>query len=512
MQVKHDAEQQLRDSLERERQNLQDRERSYQTLQSEFDNHQQTSRAKEQDLQSEIEKARAMTATRNVSEQDSWKARCELLEKDLTEQRKRTDEVRQDTHRYLIEMRELSHQGAEHIEREEKLLDQNAALEREIRLWKSRYAKVKSETGTIRGTSFVGSNGPAHIGDMARDRAYFGDHGLIRDVHFTSFQLAVDDLLQHIHSGDSHFMSESMKHVIMAVRDITADIEAPMNGSYAAEQTRLRTKLSQCANHLISATKAHGVSNGLSPLSLIDSATMHLTNAVVEIVQIFKLRPSSQEELDRDDITHTQDNAIPITLGGFDSSVTSPHATHTRNASNSSAGFSNYSRYSRYSATTSPEHLTAEIKGGMGTPQILGMLRENSIEEFKNHLEDSTALLVRAIQPMVSTIRNGASSPADRAIVADYIRDIETTVQDIIATTNKALRDLKDPALSRHVPPVANALEETVFELKGTAMQGLERVPPVAFRVARVVKELVGRVDRIEIGDLTVDMNPGSDF
>jgi G protein-coupled receptor kinase-interacting protein 1 len=509
---------QLREALDQARRDHQDRERS---LLNQLDDHQNMSRSKEQDLLAELEQARNQVSMQGYAETDVWKDRCEKLDRELTQQRKLTDEVREDTAKFLHEMREMSQKSIEAVEKEEKLLDQIVQLEREVRVWKSRYTKAKSQARSLRSSS-LGLPMPNNTAaDMARDSAYIADNGCIRDIHLTNFQVTIDDLLQQARTADPTFISESMKLVIMAVRDITNDMETATSSTDAEDtankRSKLRSRLSQAANNLISATKAHGASNGLAPVSIVDAATLHLTTAVVEIVKLLKIRQSSPEELAREEFSEMALSARPAPLStrlkNTFSNSSGASDTHVRNASVSSAGFSNYSRYSsRYSTNTSPDQLSAEMKGGLATPQILGMLRENGIEEFKNYLEDSTALLVRSIQPLVNTIRNGGGAN-DAAVIADYVREIDSTVQDIVAKTNVALADLKDPALTKHAPPVVNVLQTTVQELRRTQVtQQLGNIPPLAFKVARATKQLVLRVDRIETGEVTADMTLPNDF
>jgi hypothetical protein len=516
--LKADDEMQVREALEQARRNHQDRERS---LLSQLEDHQSLSRSKEQDLLAELEQARNQVSMQGYAETNVWKERYEKLDRELTQQRKLTDEVREDTAKFLQEMRAMSQKSVEAVEKEEKLLDQIVQSEREVRVWKSRYTKAKSQARSLRSSS-LGLPMPNHTAaDMARDSNYIADNGSIRDIHLTNFQVAIDDLLQQARTADPTFISESMKQVIMTVREITNDMEATASSADAEEmsnkRSKLRSRLSQAANNLISATKAHGASNGLAPVSIVDAAALHLTTAVVEVVKLLKIRQSTPEELSREDFAEMSLSARPAPLStrlkNSLSDSSSASAVHARNASASSAGFSNYSRYSsRYSANTSPDQLSADMKGSLATPHILGMLRENGIEEFKNYLEDSTALLVRSIQPLVNTIRNGMGKN-DSAIVADYVREIDTTVQDIVTKTNIALADLKDPALTKHAPPVVSVLQATVQELRRTQVAGQQgNIPPLAFKIARATKQLVLRVDRIETGEVTADMTLPNDF
>ena len=114
----------------------------------------------------------------------------------------------------------------------------------------------------------------------------------------------------------------------------------------------------------------------------------------------------------------------------------------------------------------------------------MGALRESSLEEFKNFLDDSTALLVRSIQPLVSTVRSGS---ADDQTINEYIRDISGTVEDITDKTNAAILETGSPALKKHAPPVIKVLEKSRIELN-QERNSKDKLPPVAFRIARATK------------------------
>jgi hypothetical protein len=414
-----DIERQLRAALEE----AQGNHRAEQdNLKLQLEDLQMQARMKEDVLMSQLEDARS-TSARGFGDSDEWKKRCNMLEQELSEQRKLTDEVREETAQMLQEMRSLSHRSADAVEKEDALRDQIVQLEKEVRLWKSRYAKTKSQARSLRSSSLGLPVGGA--GEFARDTAFVAEDGIVRDVHVMAFQVAMDEMLQRARSADAEALNEGMKHVVMAVRTITTDMEAvagagsvagdaassvgapsTVNGGPSANRcAKLRARVSTAANNLITATKAHGAAQGIAPVSLVDAAASHLTAAVVDVVRALKIRRSTAEELARDDdggvaakvnldgaSSSLARAAAPLTvaagrpgpLTSFSESSLAGGSAHGRNASGSSAGYSNYSRYSsRYSANTSPpaQVFSGEIKGfGMG------MVRENGIEEFKVRL------------------------------------------------------------------------------------------------------------------------------
>jgi hypothetical protein len=336
-----------------------------------------------------------------------WRERVETMEQELMAQRQTTEEVRRDASQFLQEMRTLSEQSAEAMEKEERLLDQVSALEREVRDWKSRYAKVKSQNRSLRASSLglPGINGDA--AQFARESPYSSPNGLIKDFHVTNYQLAIDEFLQVARRPDSsEAMAECMKHVVVAVREISSDMESlSMPGKFdgtgmdsAKEHARLKSKLSSAANNFITAAKSHTASAGLTPVSLVDAAASHLTAAVVEIIQMARIHPTPADELALEDVDERGVKPAPLMMrnktpsGGSEpgnltmGKVNGLPNGHVRNQSSmgSSAGYSAYSRYSRYSNNMSPAR-DVSIYGdkGLGISQGMGMVRESGIEEFK---------------------------------------------------------------------------------------------------------------------------------
>lgn len=126
------------------------------------------------------------------------------------------------------------------------------------------------------------------------------------------------------------------------------------------------------------------------------------------------------------------------------------------------------------------------------TPRIIACDRQSN-PVLQNYLEDSTALLVRSIQPLVNTIRNpaSASDPTSESTISEYIRSISDTVQDIVGRTNDAVyelrRDIVGPCLQKHAPPVTAVLENCRSELTKPGLPK-QAMPPIAFKIARATK------------------------
>lgn len=316
---------------------------------------------------------------------DEWRQRYEELERELGKQQQVAQEVRRDASTFLQEMRELSARSDAALEKEERLSSQVLLLEEELKEWKSRYARSKTQLRTLKASS-IGLSGLASpdIANYSRDPGFSTPDGLVRDVHVTNFQLAIDELLQKARRVDPEQTLESMRNVVKCVRAITGEIDStPLSqmqsptssvsgdlmSSPERQQAKLKSRVSATANNLITAAKNHASSNGLSPVSLLDAAASHLSTAVVELVKLVKVRPTPDNELDRDDLDHEEADDMPMPLkptvfGGYGAPTsngvsnangsngsTNPNATgpdrgHQRGMSSKGSNATGYSSYS----------------------------------------------------------------------------------------------------------------------------------------------------------------------
>ena len=192
------------------------------------------------------------------------------LQDALREQQAVTEEVRHNAQDALREMRELSQQSNVSYERQEALEAKVDQLEQEVRDWRGRYTKAKTQLRNMRASSMgltVEREATTHL----RDKGLTDDDGLVKDVHVTRFQIAVDDILQQARTDDPDRIMDAMKAVVVSVRRITKDLDtagaaAPRTEEAAQAHGRLKAKVSQTANTLHhQASKNHANSAGLAP-------------------------------------------------------------------------------------------------------------------------------------------------------------------------------------------------------------------------------------------------------
>lgn len=324
-----------------------------------------------------------------------WKDRCEDLERELSEQQQITEEVRRDAQTFLQEMRELSSRSDAAVEREERYAHQVATLETELKEWKARYAQTKTQLRSLKASSIgLASLASPDISNYTRDANLATPDGMVKDVHVTQFQLSIDELLQVARRADSEQVLETMRHVVKCVRAITGDVDntsystiqspsSSVNGDMSSaekQQAKLKSRVSATANNLITASKNHASSSGLSPVSLLDAAASHLSTAVIELVKLVRVRPTPEGELE--DREEEDDRPMPLkpttysayspySMSGVNGGAVGAVPNHQRHRSK--GGSSSSTRYSNYSSPYSGYDRQSIATNGLGYERDTGM-------------------------------------------------------------------------------------------------------------------------------------------
>jgi hypothetical protein len=200
-------------------------------------------------------------------------------------------------------MRELSQQSNGAYERQEALERTTDELEQEVREWRNRYTKAKTQLRSMRASS-MGLAAEKDATRHLREKGLVDDNGLVKDFHVTKFQVAIDEILQQARTDNPDKVMDAMKAVVVSVRRITKDLD--MSGPAAQQHGKSKSIVSQTANAFITASKNHANSAGLAPVSILDAAASHLVGAVVELLRAVKIRPTPAGELeDEEDGTMT---------------------------------------------------------------------------------------------------------------------------------------------------------------------------------------------------------------
>ena len=208
----------------------------------------------------------------------------------------------------------LSQQHGTSYGRHAELENTIEQLEHEVRDWRNRYARTKTQLRDMRASS-IGLTIEEDAAKYLREKGFTEDNGLVKDVHVTKFQIAIDELLTKARRDDPEKVIDAMKSVVVSVRRITKDVdETPTHDDEVAQQqAKLRSKVSSTANNLITASKNFAAGAGISPVSLLDAAASHLMAAIMDLLRTVKIRTTPAGELEEDD-----DGTItPVDSTGF---------------------------------------------------------------------------------------------------------------------------------------------------------------------------------------------------
>lgn len=383
-------------------------------MQSDLDDKLTEARNLNNNLQSELDKVRidhantegelrsqvdTLTTEASVGKSE-WKARYDNLDKvhqelrsALWRQDKVTTDVKQEAAGFLNQMKALSERSNESQEREEDLVRQIHKFEKELQEWKNRYARKRTQARTLRASAMAISLQQADAGQVANNGGFTSQDGLVKDIHVTRFQIAIDELLQSARGDEPNAVLKSVKPVVIAVRDIIIDLGDTQSSQDEAMQQKykFKAKVSATANNLITASKNFATSKGLSPVSLLDAAASHLTTSTVELIRLVKIRPTPAQDLEEQDENDVIADSPADNYGmsrvrestGADSvysTVTDPrrsiqHATQSKSAKLNQNDFPNGAQYaigpkSTHGIYKYPDSKREELR--VGFPPVVG--------------------------------------------------------------------------------------------------------------------------------------------
>ncbi|KAK3075127.1 component of the polarisome, partial [Teratosphaeriaceae sp. CCFEE 6253] len=264
-----------------------------------------------------------------------YEHRIALLQEELALQETLTNEVRDEAMLYLREMRDLSEQNDCTVEAEEQLVARVSQLEREAEEWRQRYARVKTQNKSLRASTLgLGmQQTPCDAQQLSGSDGLVSASGLVQDVDVARFQLAIDDLLRSARGGDPDALRRSVTAVAVCVQAITAavggpeayplpSLSPPMGPAHGGPQQagesvgRLRARVTGTAKSLITATRLHAGSHGLSPVGLLDAAASNLAAAVVALIQAIGIRAApASEQLPHDAMAVNSASHLPHLAG-----------------------------------------------------------------------------------------------------------------------------------------------------------------------------------------------------
>lgn len=216
------------------------------------------------------------------------------LRQELKQQQIVTEQVKQEASAFLEEMRTLAEsESGWNSENKSKEIE---SLKKEVQEWKSRYSKAKAHVRNLRASSYAASpTAFPHQQVNNIDSSLISPTGKILDVSVTKFQLSMDDFLVKARTTSPKHLMDHLHNVVSATRVITKDVIENQDNSYK-DDSQLKQGINlvtNTASHLITTTRNHSTSNGLSPMFLVDAAASDLASAVIELIRLAKIKPTA---------------------------------------------------------------------------------------------------------------------------------------------------------------------------------------------------------------------------
>lgn len=145
------------------------------------------------------------------------------------------------------------------------------------------------------------------------------DGGLL-DIHVTAFLTAIDGLLTAGRSPQPSRVLGPMRTVINSVSAIIEDVRVYENRKTRDSDNNavrsLRERVEATLSNLATASKTHATSMGMSPVSLLDAASSHLSAAVTELGKTIQIRKATKAEQDQFEASLTSNASQSPSFGG----------------------------------------------------------------------------------------------------------------------------------------------------------------------------------------------------
>uniref|UniRef100_A0A060SWR0 ARAD1A07238p n=1 Tax=Blastobotrys adeninivorans TaxID=409370 RepID=A0A060SWR0_BLAAD len=467
----------------------------------------------------------------------------ERLNLEFQEQQRITEQVKAEASEFLEEMRRLaSHRSTDssYSTIDDESSSKIQSLKVEVQEWKSRYLRAKSRLRDVRSSThgakeIFQTSIESAVTPIGKSSPYYDpDHGRIRDTTVTRFQVAMDDFLTKSRTDPGNLM-DHLHNLVVATRGVNQDVtDFSKDSEELGELSMLTSLVSSTANHLITSTRNHTTSGGLSPVSVLDAAASDLTAAVISLIKTAKIRPGN----DADDI-----KIPPRPQSSEFGSIADTGEIYVAN--NTSAD--NLSDTTATSATTMTTTTTATpAVRGLGVAERI-MNEENDVDdedaqrritvkkryaneysreiskvvqnfdvedpdntipELQAYLEEQTVAVIESIQSLLTGIRDnsimGQLRPHIGKITVSVDQMIEATGNSMKQTKNWQLKD-KGEYILANLADCSQRLTNIMVDTEHLNHEDhpekylKQRLAGILFDMAKCTKELVKTVEEVSL-------------
>lgn len=322
------------------------------------------------------------------------------------------------------ELNALSVQNEDLVLASERAREAYGALEAQLAESRKQFQAARTELRNLKATSVMFTSQP-----MSEDHLPASPDGNIADMHVSSFQGAIDNLLQVARSSQPTGVLPAMKAIVEAVTAIGEDVKAfedhPNLDVDVSKLESLKHDSTTRLGALMTAARNHAMASGLSPVGLIDAAAGTLSANVVEIIKLLKIRRTgAAREILKKRASMSISDMVRRTPFDEREEDESPRASPGRFANGSSNGYANGSPNSGYaplSPKASPaarsQPLANTLGGKYETPafQNLSAQPELRINSFQSATTRSDSFDLERKQSSASGGSYNSTSPHQRS-------------------------------------------------------------------------------------------------
>lgn len=437
------------------------------------------------------------------------------LQMELEQQQKVTEEVRAEASAFLEEMRTLAEHDTSWST--EKQTQEIEALKNEAKEWKARYAKSKAQVRNLRALAYGTNSAFAQPSIQSIQSEYLSPHGMINEVSVGKFQTAMDAFILQSRMTPSKGMMEQLHGVVVATRVITQDVgSCPVEEMHQLDSNldQLQGELAQAtslvsatANHLITTARNHSTSGGLSPLFLLDAAASDLAAAVIDLVKLAKVRPSSCVS-ENDSTTNGAKGAIVSAVSANGLSISDikksrfkpgHHKQEIQEVSHL------IDQELRNSPAIEEQAMIRELKASKfntDTPDL------NTVSALQEYLENQTVGVIDGIQELLTGIKGNYNY----SMLHHNIILITDNVQSMLEAVSGMMKQTKHWQLKEHAAYIVDNLENCSQRMrvlygdseiydKGLIpdKQFKQRLAGISFDLAKCTTELVKTVEEVNL-------------
>lgn len=478
---------------------------------------------------------------------DQLQKEHEKLNLEFQEQQRITEQVKAEASEFLEEMRRLaSHRSADssYSTIDDESSSKIQSLKVEVQEWKSRYLRAKSRLRDVRSSThgakeIFQTSIESAVTPIGKSSPYYDpDHGRIRDTTVTRFQVSMDDFLTKSRTDPGNLM-DHLHNLVVATRGVNQDVtDFSKDSEELGELSMLTSLVSNTANHLITSTRNHTTSGGLSPVSVLDAAASDLTAAVISLIKTAKIRPGS----DADDVKipprpqssefgsiadtgeiHVANNINPSDDNASDTTATSATTMTTATTTtpmNGARGLGTVERIINEENDVDSEDAQRRITvkkryANEYSREISQVVQnfdvedpDNTIPELQAYLEEQTVAVIESIQSLLTGIRDnsimGKLRPHIGKITVSVDQMIEATGNSMKQTKNWLLKD-KGEYILANLADCSQRLTNIMVDTEHLNHEDhpekylKQRLAGILFDMAKCTKELVKTVEEVSL-------------